>query len=231
MEVWKSRGHRQVECRGEKCNPGSTAPGSVGDRDSAVFPKQGSKRSSGEGSQRAGMSPGLGSLQIQSSFPHTPALAQPVSPVWSTKGVDPATPGALWECSVIAMSQTNQAGLGSLLKSQKVQFLMGQLEQRCSPNPSGFVFPSACSLPRVCVSDSVCVTLPSAPPDPRGAETGSDNCPTSLKYGEQLCHPQLLEKPSPAWWAAPTASSTHSSQCSSSCASSSSVPGSPPCPS
>lgn len=53
---------------------------------------------------------------------------------------------------------------------------------------------------------------------------GSDNCPTSLKYGEQLCHPQFLEKPSPACWAAPTASSSPSSQCSSSCASSSSVP-------
>lgn len=81
-------------------------------------------------SQRAGMSPGLESLLLQSSFPHTPALAQPISPVWSTKGVDPATPRALREYSVIERSQINQAGLGSLWKRQKVQFLMvsSQLE-------------------------------------------------------------------------------------------------------
>lgn len=81
-------------------------------------------------SQRAGMPPGLESLQLQSSFPHSPALAQPISPVWSTRGVDPATPRALWEYSVIERSHINQAGLGSVLKSQKVQFLMvsSQLE-------------------------------------------------------------------------------------------------------
>lgn len=68
--------------------------------------------------------PGLESLQLQSSFPHPPALAQPLSPVWSTRTVDPTPPRTLWEFSVIEMSQINQAGLGKLLKSQKVQFLM-----------------------------------------------------------------------------------------------------------
>lgn len=67
----------------------------------------------------------------------------------------------------------------------------------------------------VCECDSVCVTRPSAPSRQRGAEMGSDNCPTSglpWKYGEQLCPPQLfLEKPNLARWATPTASSTHSS--------------------
>lgn len=64
-------------------------------------------------------SPGLESLQLQSSFPHTLALAQPIPPVWSTKGVDPATPRALWEYSVIERSQINQAGLGSFLEEPK----------------------------------------------------------------------------------------------------------------
>lgn len=40
---------------------------------------------------------------------------------WSAegRGVDPATPRALWEYSVFEVSQMNQAGLGSLFKSQK----------------------------------------------------------------------------------------------------------------
>lgn len=69
----------------------------------------------------------------------------------------------------------------------------------------------------VCECDSVCVTLPSALPDER-SRNRLRQLPSfcALKAKEQLCHPQFLEKPSPAWWAAPTASSTPSSHCSSS---------------
>lgn len=98
-----------------------------------MFPKQGSKKSSGEVFQRAGIFPGprAGVPPAPKLLSPTPALAQPVSPVWSTKGVGPAShPMGSVEYSVIERSQINQAGLGSLLKSQKVQFLMvsSQLE-------------------------------------------------------------------------------------------------------